>query len=161
MLSWQKGPFTYFETDRMEGVQPFWAQMEEGIREQYHSYYRDLEIKGPREFMQSSLGHPSTVLLIARDAKSEQFAGVMFVAARKDPFIGKEDPYIYLLYTVREFRRLGLAATLIDKGEEILRRRGQKSLSAPAGHNDDAIISLGERRGYLREIEFMSKQLES
>lgn len=73
--------------------------------------------------------------------------------------MGVSAPFLYFLYTHPGFRRLGVARELLLQAEQWLKKQGSRTLVAPATHNDDAIISMGERRGYLREREWMVKEL--
>jgi hypothetical protein len=39
--------------------------------------------------------------------------------------------------------------------QSVLAERGMRVLAARAGHNDDALISMGERWGFVRAWELM------
>ena len=58
-----------------------------------------------------------------------------------------------------ENRRAGVAAALLARAEKVYRGRGFDALAAEVPYQDDALISMGERRGYVREREWMSKDL--
>ncbi len=55
-------------------------------------------------------------------------------------------------------RHQGLAAKLVAEVSAVLRERGMMSLAARAGHNDDALISMGERWGFVRTWEMMVRE---
>lgn len=140
-------------------VSPYLQWLEPAIREIYPQEVGPESAPSARRFLLRSLGQNETVFLLCREEKTEKFAGLLFIARREDPFLAASSPFVYLLFTHPDFRRLGLAASLLAEGEKILKDRGLARLAAPATHNDDAIISMGERRGYLREREFMVKEL--
>ena len=47
------------------------------------------------------------------------------------------------------------AKALVEGVSGLLRDRGMSTLAARAGHNDDALISMGERWGFVRQWELM------
>ena len=75
-----------------------------------------------------------------------------------DPLVGDETPMILLLWTADPYRRRGMSKRLIENAAEILGSRGLHSLAARAGHNDDALISMGERSGFTRSFEVLVRE---
>ena len=95
------------------------------------------------------------VLLVAGDDAGAPPAGICVTAPLEDPLTGEVLPLVVLLHVDPAHRHRGLARALVAQAREILAARGHARLAARAGHNDDALISMGERWGYLRQWELM------
>lgn len=72
-----------------------------------------------------------------------------------DPLVGDALPMVVGLWVQPDFRHRGLARQLVAGAREELAKRGHSTLTARAGHNDDALISMGERWGFTRTWEIM------
>jgi len=151
--------FQIEELRQADGVGPYLQWVEPAVGEIYPQERGPESGSSARNFLVKSLGQKESVYLLGREEKTGKFAGFLFIARREDSFLATSSPFAYLLFTHPDFRRLGLAASLLVEGEKVLKERGLTKLIAPATHNDDAIISMGERRGYLREREYMVKEL--
>lgn len=72
-----------------------------------------------------------------------------------DPLVGDSLPMVLALWVSPDFRRRGLAREMVAEARSQLAARGLGQLAARAGHNDDALISMGERWGFVRAWELM------
>lgn len=72
-----------------------------------------------------------------------------------DPLAGDALPMVVALWVDPDWRHRGLARALVARAREELGARGRSVLAARAGHNDDALISMGERWGFVRAWEVM------
>jgi GNAT superfamily N-acetyltransferase len=109
-------------------------------------------------FVREALGGRDALLLLARGPGPVDL-GVLFAAASVNPFLGTSVPFVYALFVRPENRRAGVAAALLARAEQVYRTRGYGDLAAEVPYQDDALISMGERRGYVREREWMTKDL--
>lgn len=75
-----------------------------------------------------------------------------------DPLAGDQLPMLLALWVDPEWRRRGLARAMVGRVREELGERGLPVLAARAGHNDDALISMGERGGFIRSWEVMVRE---
>ena len=110
-----------------------------------------------RAFFERVFTEPETVVLIARRG-SEPPAGVCISAPLVDPLLGTSTPIVALLHVDRDLRHRGLARQLIDELRAVLAQRGFDEVSARVAHNDDALISMGERWGFTRQWELMVRE---
>ena len=106
-----------------------------------------------RRLLERHFSHSTTLLLVAESVEGVQ--GVCLTAPFEDPLTAEIVPMIVVLHVDRELRHRGIAAALVDDTRRILAERGHRSTAARAGHNDDALISMGERWGFLRHWELM------
>lgn len=95
------------------------------------------------------------LLVEARELQAERTVGVCWVAPVEDPLTLVQRPLILVLWVDPELRHRGLARALVQETRSLLRARGSEVLSARAAHNDDALISMGERWGFVRTWEWM------
>lgn len=106
-------------------------------------------------FARGSLRAPESVFLVAESAPGEADLGLCLVGPFEDPLTGERVPMVLVLWVDPKVRRRGLAKALVAEAREILRERGLRRLAARAPHNDDALISMGERSGFTRQWELM------
>jgi len=107
-------------------------------------------------FLERALAAPETLIVAAEDVELGEALAVVASAPFQDPLTGETRPMIILLYVTPDIRHHGVARALIGELQRRLGQRGHKELLARAGHNDDALISMGERLGLVRTIEIMS-----
>ena len=67
-------------------------------------------------------------------------------------------PMILVLHVETAWRHRGVARALLERVSELLAARGVRGLAARVGHNDDALISMGERWGFVRTFELMARE---
>jgi GNAT superfamily N-acetyltransferase len=65
---------------------------------------------------------------------------------------------VLVLYVEPDARHRGVARALVEEATRLLAARGLRRLAARAGHNDDALISMGERWGFVRQWELMLRE---
>jgi len=111
-----------------------------------------------RRFLERDLGDPATVLLRAAVGDSGAFCGLCLVGPRVDPLLGTRTPTVLVLHVESAWRHRGVARALVERASRILAARGQPALTARVGYNNDALISMGERWGFLRVWEEMVRE---
>ena len=103
---------------------------------------------------------PHCVFLTATEARSEERIGLCVTVPFVDPLVGDSMAMVVVLSVHPDFRHRGLAGRMISALHEELGSRGVHTLAARAGHNDDALISMGERWGFVRLYEVMVHERE-
>jgi|RhiMethySRZTD1v2_1073278.scaffolds.fasta_scaffold1879475_1 GNAT superfamily N-acetyltransferase len=106
-----------------------------------------------RRLIERAFADPRFLLLVARE--ETELAGLLATAPFEDPLTGEALPMIVLLQVETPFRHRGLARALVLEARRLLARRGFSRLSARAAYNDDALISMGERFGFVRQWELL------
>jgi GNAT superfamily N-acetyltransferase len=106
-----------------------------------------------RRLIERAFADPRFLLLVARE--EGVLTGLCATAPFEDPLTGEALPMIVLLHVETEFRHRGLARALVFEARRLLARRGFLRLSARAAYNDDALISMGERFGFVRQWELL------
>jgi len=109
-------------------------------------------------FLRAQFDAPETHLLVAEEGVSQRRAGLCLVGPFVDPLLGTRLPLILLLHVESAFRHRGLARSLVQRASELCVERGIPRLAARAAHNDDALISMGERWGFVRLWELMLRE---
>lgn len=109
-----------------------------------------------RRLLERHFDHSTTLLLVAESA--EGLHGVCLTAPFEDPLTGEILPMIVILRVGPELRRRGVARSLVADALELLAARGHGRVAARAGHNDDALISMGERWGFVRHWELLLRE---
>ena len=109
-----------------------------------------------RRVMEASEG----LVLVARSKAGGERLGMCITAPMVDPLVGDSSPMIVVLEVDPDHRHRGLAGQLVSAARRELGKRGFHELGARAGHNDDALISMGERWGFVRVWEFMVREEE-
>jgi GNAT superfamily N-acetyltransferase len=102
------------------------------------------------------LGSAREALLVV--AQPHEVARPLALAASaplEDPLTGDARALLVLLYTDPSIRQRGVARALVGELRRALSQRGVGELWARAAHNDDALISMGERWGFVRAWELM------
>jgi len=119
--------------------------------------YRDVPLPADvgRRFVERHFAAPQTVLLVAESEEGEGDLGLCLVGPLEDPLTAERLALVLVLHVEPAFRRRGLARALVTEARAILAARGIDKIAARAAHNDDALISMGERWGYVRQWELM------
>ena len=107
-------------------------------------------------FLRRHFAARETCLVLAE--RTGKTWGVCLVGPFTDPLLGTTQPMLLVLHVDPSLRHRGVASELVRDAERILAERGCKTLAARAGHNDDALISMGERWGFVRSWELMVKE---
>ncbi len=103
---------------------------------------------------------PECVFLTAHEKERGERIGMCVTVPMEDPLVGDRVPVVVVLYAQPEYRHRGLASHMVRAVRAELLTRGQTVLAARAGHNDDALISMGERWGFVRTVEIMVHESE-
>ena len=111
-----------------------------------------------RRFFERHFGDGETVLLVAETRPGRADLGVCITGPFEDPLVGTRVPMVLVLFVSPTARHRGLAKTLVEQAGARLAKRGLTALAARAGHNDDALISMGERWGFVRQWEIMLRE---
>lgn len=98
---------------------------------------------------------PQTVLVGAFPPRSAEPVGLCLVGPFEDPLTLVRQPMVLVLEVEERARHRGVARELVEHAQSVLAGRGLRVLAARAGHNDDALISMGERWGFVRAWELM------
>ncbi len=106
-------------------------------------------------FLERAWSESETVLLGAFKPGADAPAGVCLCGAHVDALSGERVPMVLVLHVDDELRHRGVARALVERCRTLLAARGHKRLAARALHNDDALISMGERWGFVRAWEWM------
>jgi ribosomal protein S18 acetylase RimI-like enzyme len=117
-----------------------------------------------KRFLERHFQDHETLLLVA-DAQVEgapaagaKPAGICLIGALEDILLQTRTPMILVLYVQDPVRHQGLATRLVHEARSLLAERGLFQLAGRVGHNDDALISMGERWGFVRNWELMIKE---
>jgi len=108
-----------------------------------------------RRFFERRFADRETLLLVAETAPGRADLGVCTTGRFEDPLTGARVPMVLILFVSPSARHRGLASALVAEAGRRLEERGMAALAARAGHNDDALISMGERWGFVRTWEMM------
>jgi GNAT superfamily N-acetyltransferase len=107
--------------------------------------------------LQRSLSTDQGLLVVAESTPGTANLGFCLIGPQEDPLSGLRVPMILILSVDHSARHRGLAGALIQESRRLLARRGLTALSARCAHGDDALVSMGERWGFIREIELFVK----
>jgi ribosomal protein S18 acetylase RimI-like enzyme len=119
--------------------------------------YRDTPLPervGAR-FIAKHFDERESVLLVAESQAGQADLGLCLVGPFEDPLTAERVPMVLVLHVDPSVRHRGLARAMVQEARSILAERGFRSMAARAAHNDDALISMGERWGYVRQWELM------
>ena len=106
-------------------------------------------------FLLEHFGEPEALLTVAVDESLDRIVGLCLVGPLVDPLLQARTPLVLVLHVEPDYRHRGLASELIDEVRAVLRARGIQRLAGRVGHNDDALISMCERWGFLRHWDLM------
>jgi len=106
-------------------------------------------------FLERAFDEPETLLLVARERGDERVWGLCLVGAFVDPFTAERLPMLLALWVDPGLRHRGVARALQAEARRLLVERGQSSFCTRAAYNDDALVSMAERWGYVRQWEWM------
>ena len=114
-------------------------------------------------YLERHFDHPATCIVVAESSDSSGSSGssgsVLAMAGTApfiDPLTGDVEPMLVLLWVEASIRHRGVARALVAELRRRLSARGLGSLAARASHTDDALTSMGERWGLVREWSFLS-----
>jgi GNAT superfamily N-acetyltransferase len=106
-------------------------------------------------FLARAWSESETVLLAAFKPDVRAPVGLCLTGAHVEALSGERIPMVLVLHVDPELRHRGVASALIERSRDLLQSRGHARMAARASHNDDALISMGERWGFVRAWEWM------
>lgn len=109
-------------------------------------------------FLRRFFAAPETALVVASDASRGEPWGVCLTGPLEDPLRGESTPTVLVLHVDPALRRRGVAQELLEEVTRVLAERGLDRLAARVAHNDDALISMGERWGFVRAWEWIVRE---
>ena len=110
------------------------------------------------ERLEQEFGRPETFLLVAEDPAVSGALGLCLTLPFRDPLTTECVPMIVVLGVQQRSRNQGIARGLVQAALAATRERGMPALAARAAHTDDALISMGERWGFVRAWEWMAHE---
>jgi GNAT superfamily N-acetyltransferase len=111
-----------------------------------------------RRFFDRHFDESHTVLVIAESTRGAADLGVCLTGPFEDPLTSEQIPIVLILYVSPDMRHRGLGGALIDETLRTLAGRGHAKLAGRAGQNDDALISMGERWGFVRVWDLLVRE---
>lgn len=111
-----------------------------------------------RRMLERWAGRAETLVVAAQDEARSAPAALCATVPLEDPLGGSALPLVVLLWVAPDLRQRGVARALVHETARLLAARGVSSLAARAGHNDDALISMGERWGFVRRWELLARE---
>ena len=108
-----------------------------------------------RRLLESAAGRDETLVVGAGEEGGPPVA-VCLAVPLEEPLTRASVPLIVALYVAPALRNRGIARTLVGEVRRLFSVRGIHTLSVRAGHNDDALISMGERWGFVRRWELLA-----
>jgi GNAT superfamily N-acetyltransferase len=134
-------------------------ELDRGLAERAREFQDEPLAPGlARAFLGTHFDAPETALVVAETALGKADLGLCLTAPFADLVLGLRLPLIRVLSVSPAHRHRGVARALVDATTEVLARRGIARLAAQVGHNDDALISMGERWGFVRHWELMLRE---
>ena len=109
-----------------------------------------------RSLLERHLVHPEGLLLVAETEDTEGPRALVFTAPFADPLGEATTPLILALWVDPDLRHRGLARAIVGEARRLLEARGFPELAARVSYNDDALISMGERWGFVRSWELVT-----
>jgi GNAT superfamily N-acetyltransferase len=107
--------------------------------------------------LEHALATDEGLVILAEPGEGGDPLGFCFVGPHTDPLSGQTTPMILVLSVTPDARHRGLAGALVQEAHRQLIRLGHSKLTARCAHGDDALISMWERWGFLREWEFLAR----
>jgi ribosomal protein S18 acetylase RimI-like enzyme len=107
-----------------------------------------------KRFVEREFGERQTTFMVAETEAGER-CGACVTGPLRDPLLGETIPLIVILEVDPQYRHRGVARALVQETSAVLVGRGEQTLAARAAHNDDALISMGERWGFVRQWELL------
>ncbi len=124
---------------------------------------RDLRDEPPptgagESLLERSFDSEAGVVLTAHLLGDPNRVGFCVTGPLVDPLVGDSLPMVLALWVDPAWRHRGMARALVGRAREELAGRGFPDIAARAAHNDDALISMGERWGFIRSYEVMVRE---
>jgi len=134
------------------------ALLEQAVRDAAPGWSQPAGPEVAGRYLGETLGRPGALLIVAEQKEAGRPLALAASAPLADPLTGERVPLLVLLHVDPSIRQRGVARELVRELRRQLTARGQSGLWARVGHNDDALISMGERWGFVRDWELMSAE---
>src|SRR5262245_19118334 len=134
------------------------ALLEQAVHEVSGSFSRRPTGEITRRYLERCLGQRESLLVIAEPREVERPLALAGSAPFEDPLTGDREAMLVLLYVDPSIRQRGVARELVRELRRKLAERGVTNLWPRAAHNDDAVISMGERWGFVRAWELLTSE---
>jgi len=100
-------------------------------------------------------GSGESFLIVAQDeAKANK--GFAISVPFLDPLSGERRPLLLFMWVESGLRRHGIARAMVVELRRLLKLGGADGLQARIPHGDDALLSMGERWGLVRQWEILA-----
>lgn len=109
-------------------------------------------------FLERHFQAPETLLVVAEAAEEPGPLAFALTGPLEDPWTGSRWPLLVGLWVRPNIRHRGVARALVQEVGRLLDQRGIQLLAGRTGHNDDALVSMGERWGFVRAWEFLVRE---
>ena len=133
------------------------AFLERGLSESSEALEEELEPGTARRVLDVHAQAPETVVLFAEDPEAGRPVALCISVPLVDPLRDLTTPLIVACYVEPDLRARGIARALVNELSRVLAGRTRVAPAVRVGHNDDALISMGERWGFVRHWEWMAR----
>ncbi len=140
--------------ERREDVGRISAILETGMEATLRSLGRELPPGTVQRFLDRAWGRRETLVLVVEGP--DGVVGLLATGPFEDPTTGETTPMVAAFFVSPSFRHRGIARALFAEAQRLLSLRGERRILARAAHNDDVLISMGERWGLVRAWELMA-----
>ena len=133
--------------------------LERGVRESVQAFQETDEDEGGwAAFAARHFERPETLLVVAEAEGEPEPLAFCLTGPYEDPWSGRAWPLVLGLWVRPNIRHRGVARALVQEASRLLAQRGVHLIAARTGHNDDAVLSMGERWGFIRAWEFLERE---
>ena len=112
----------------------------------------------PHELLERLADTPESVFVLAESMEPKEdgaTVGLCLTGPLVDPLTAARFPIVIVCWVEPSYRHRGLARHLLEDAARQLEERGSPALALRTDHNDDALISMGERWGFTRRWEIL------
>ncbi|PSN15128.1 GNAT family N-acetyltransferase [filamentous cyanobacterium CCP5] len=104
---------------------------------------------------------PDTPLWWAETPALSAPIGGLWLGNALDQVSGQRHAYVLLLYVAPDYRRRGIATTLLEAAHQWAQQRGDRQISLQVFHDNQPALSLYQKLGYRPSVVMLSKSLGS
>ncbi len=124
-----------------------------GELEAYLAHHGPPSSAAAEPLLRCALTDEAGLVLVALPRGGGERCGFCVTAPAREAWEAAGEPAIVALWTAPDYRHRGLARAMVADARQRLCARGYPRLRAWVEHGDDALISMGERWGFLRARE--------
>ena len=143
-----------------EDAQAHASALERALADSEDLGLREGTATDPHELLERVASAVESVFVIAESvepADSGATIGLCLTGPLVDPLTAASFPVLLACWVAPNYRHRGLARHLLEDVSRQLIDRGQAALCVRTDHNDDALISMGERWGFTRRWEILAR----